>query len=121
MKYFEKNHMANDDLDDLQYAYLKTSAAVASNLTYHMTQDDAAEHEKQVTMIKSVYTSILVLEAIASQFPADVRSDAFDEVSEFTEKMIAKRDLLNEIRGIHTVTIDADSELGRLVKRIFGE
>lgn len=43
MKYFESNHMANDDFDDLQLRLLKVTAAVASNLTYHMVQDDASE------------------------------------------------------------------------------
>ncbi len=121
MKYFENNHMANDDLDDLQLAYLKVSTAVTSNLTYHMTQDDAPEHRHQVTMLKSVYTSILVLEAIAGQFPEDVRREAYEAVSGFNRRMLAKREAYEKAVGSIEPEVDADSELGRLIKRILGE
>lgn len=121
MKYFESNYMANDDLDYLQMLLLKATTAVASNLTYHMVQDDASEHRHQVTMVKSVYTSILVLEAIASQFPDDVCREAYEDESGFNRKMLAKHDALKNPVGAIELEVDADSELGRLVKRIFGE
>lgn len=119
MKYFESNHMANDDFDDLQVRLLKVTAAVASNLTYHMVQDDASEHVHQVKMVRSTYTAILVLEAIAGQFPEDVRREAYEDVSGFNRKMIAKQEAFN--RAVGAIEVDADSELGRLIKRILGE
>ena len=121
MKYFESNHMANDDFDDLQLRLLKVTAAVASNLTYHMVQDDASEHFRQVTMVKSAYTAILVLEAIANQFPEDVRREAYEDVSGFNRKMLAKQEDYKKAVGAIELEVDADSELGRLIKRIIGE
>lgn len=121
MKYFESNHMANDDFDHLQLSLLKVTTAVASNLTYHMVQDDASEHFHQVTMVKSAYTSILVLEAIASQFPEDVRREAYEDVSGFNRKMLAKQEAFKNAVGAIELEVDGDSELGRLIKRIFGE
>lgn len=121
MKYFESNHMANDDFDDLQLRLLKVTAAVASNLTYHMVQDDASEHVHQVTMVKSAYTAILVLEAIAGQFPEDVRREAYGDVSGFNRKMLARQEAFKNAVGAIELEVDADSELGRLIKRIIGE
>lgn len=121
MNYFESNYMANDDFDDLQLMLLEATTAVASNLTYHMTQDDAPEHVHQVTMVKSAYTAILVLEAIASQFPEDVRREAYEDVSGFNRKMLAKQEAFKNAVGAIELEVDADSELGRLIKRIFGE
>lgn len=121
MKYFESNHMANDDFDDLQVRLLKVTAAVASNLTYQMVQDDASEHVHQVTMVKSAYTAILVLEAIAGQFPEDVRREAYEDVSGFNRKMLARQEAFKNAVGAIELEVDADSELGRLIKRIIGE
>lgn len=119
MKYFESNHMANDDFDDLQVKLLKVTAVVASNLTYHMVQDDASEHFHQVMMVKSAYTAILVLEAIAGQFPEDVRREAYEDASGFNRKMLAKQEAFKN--AVDAIEVDADSELGRLIKRIIGE
>ena len=71
--------------------------------------------------VKSAYTAILVLEAIAGQFPGDVRREAYEDVSGFNRKILAKQEAFKNAVGAIELEVDADSELGRLIKRIIGE